>query len=78
MVWAIFKISYDPITNQAEGGICGSAFFVKKRIFISAHHCFNDSVFIPNKGYPKVKVFLVNDKGYIIDNIKIRKLVSCL
>lgn len=75
MTWAILKISYDPITNTAEGGICGSAFFLKEKIFISAHHCFNDSVFIPNKNFPKVKAFLVNNKGHIINDIRIKKIV---
>ncbi|TSA32807.1 MAG: serine protease [Porphyromonadaceae bacterium] len=75
MTWAIFKISYDPNTNMAEGGICGSAFFFKEQFFISAYHCFNDSVFTPNKNFPKVKVFLVNNRGDIIDDIRIKKLV---
>lgn len=75
MTWAIFKISYDPNTNTAVGGICGSAFFLEEQIFISAYHCFNHSVFIPNKNFPKVKVFLVNNRGYIIDDIRIKKLV---
>ena len=75
LVWAIFKISYDPFTGQAAGCVCGSVFFVKKQVFISANHCFNDTVFIPNNGYPKVKVFLVNDRGYIINNVRIKKLV---
>jgi len=76
VIWAIFKISYDPINNRpAEGGICGTAFFVKDRIFVSANHCFNKKSFEPNAGYPKVKTFLVNENGCIIDNLKIRKLI---
>jgi len=75
MVWAILKISYNPLTNKAEGGICGSAFFITRRNFISAHHCFNEMTFRPNEGFPKVKVFLANDRGKIIQGIQIKRLV---
>lgn len=74
IAWSIVKISYNPLTKKAEGGICGSAFFVKDKVFLSANHCFNDSVFIPNRGYPSVKVFLSNSNGYIIENISIKEL----
>ncbi|OGS23331.1 MAG: hypothetical protein A2252_09625 [Elusimicrobia bacterium RIFOXYA2_FULL_39_19] len=74
-VWAIIKVSHNPGTNQAAGGICGTAFFVSKNQFISAHHCFNSPVFIPNHGFSKVKVFLTNESGRIIENIAIDKLV---
>ncbi|OGS23227.1 MAG: hypothetical protein A2252_09080 [Elusimicrobia bacterium RIFOXYA2_FULL_39_19] len=73
--WAIIKVSYNPGTNQAAGGICGTAFFVSKNTFISAHHCFNSPVFIPNPGFSKVKVFLTNESGRIIENIAIDRLV---
>lgn len=75
MIWAIFKISYDPISNKAEGGISGTAFFVTKQDFISANHCFNDSTFMPNKGYSKVKVILVNQEGQVIEDIRIKKII---
>lgn len=74
-VWAIIKISYNSGSNQGEGGICGTAFFVKKNIFISAHHCFNNAVFVPNTGYSQVKVCLANESGRLIENIAIDKLV---
>ena len=73
-IWAIFKISYDPQNRGAEGGICGSCFFYAKNKFITAHHCFNKNVFIPNKGYPKVKIFLANNDGDIINNPEIFEL----
>ena len=73
--WAIIKISYNPGTEQAVGGICGTVFFVNQKQFISAHHCFNNSVFPPNPGYSKVKVFLANESGRIIENISLEKSV---
>ena len=73
--WAIIKVSYNPHTNQAVGGICGTAFFVSKNTFISAHHCFSNITFIPNQGFSKVKVLLANESGRIIENILIDKLV---
>ena len=72
-IFAILKVSYDPLTQQAEGGICGTCFFYSPFNFITAYHCFNSNIFIPNKGYKKVKVFLVNKNGEIIYNPEIYK-----
>lgn len=73
-IFAIIKISYNPHNGQAEGGICGSCFFVTRNKFVTAHHCFNQEVFQPNKGYKKVKVFLSGCGGSIIENPKIHLL----
>lgn len=73
-VFAIIKVSYNPSTNEKVGGICGTCFFVNKEEFITAHHCFNNTIFEPNIGYPKVDVFLSNGAGQVIHNPKIKKL----
>lgn len=65
--WSIIKISYNPSNGHAVGGICGTAFFIRKHLFISAHHCLNNSVFIPNTGFSKVKVFLADESGRMLD-----------
>lgn len=74
ITFVIFKISYNPATQQAEGGVCGSCFFINEKEFITAHHCFNDNVLKPNDGYQKVLVLLINSKGYKIYNPEIKKL----
>lgn len=71
--WALVKISYDPNSMRMEGGVCGTVFFVNKRTFVTAHHC--SQVFDPNQGYPKVKVFLIDQKGNIIHDIQITQHV---
>lgn len=69
-VWSIVKLSYDPATSKVEGGICGTVFFVKETIFITAHHGneANSAMLRPNVGYPNVRVFLANYKGDTIDD----------
>jgi hypothetical protein len=81
-VWAIVKLSYDPATLKAEGGSCGTVFFVNETTFITAHHVTtypwnapNLTVFTPNAGYPNVRVFLANSKGDTIDDFWIVKRV---
>lgn len=73
-VFAIFKISYNSLGNQAEGGVCGSCFFINQTEFITAHHVLNNKTYTPNSGYENVKVFLVNSLGEIIYNPRIKKL----
>lgn len=72
-IFAIIKISYDS-NNQAIGGVCGTCFFINENNFITAKHCFNETIFSPNGGYLFCKVFLLNTKGKIIENPQIKKL----
>jgi len=77
-VWAIVKISYDPTTLKAEGGSCGTAFFISHTTFLTAHHLIEtntSSMFRPNGGYPNVRIFLANSHGDIIDDFSIVKRV---
>jgi hypothetical protein len=76
-VWAIVKISYDPATLKAEGGSCGSAFFVDETTFVTTHHGaeMDSGVLKPNSGYPNVRVILVNSEGDTIDDFWITKRV---
>lgn len=76
-VWAIVKVSYDPATLKAEGGSCGSVFFVDETTFVTAHHGaeVDSGVLRPNPGYPNVRVFLANSRGDIIDDFWITKRV---
>lgn len=68
-VWAIVKISYDPATLKAKGGTCGTVFFVNETNFVTAHPTEIDSgLFVPNKGYPNVRVFLANAQGDTIED----------
>jgi hypothetical protein len=73
--WAIVKISYDPATKKAEGGSCGTAFFINETTFVTAHHGneVNSAMLKPNAGYPNVRVFLANTQGDIIDDFLIVK-----
>lgn len=64
-IFAIFKVSYNPSTPEAVGGVCGTCFFINSCEFLTAHHCFNDASFRPNSGYEKVVVLLVNAGGEI-------------
>ena len=73
-VWAIVKISYDPATKKAEGGTCGTAFFINDTVFLTAHHFIEtktSNLFTPNSGYSKVRIFLANSRGDIIDDFRI-------
>jgi len=70
-VWAIVKVSYDPTTRKAEGGSCGTVFFVNETTFATAHHVANQATFSPNAGYPNVRVFLANSRGDTIDDFRI-------
>lgn len=72
-IFAIIKISYSSGSIAIVGGICGTCFFVGKNKFITAEHCFNESIFIPHSGLKFCKVFLVNKTGKIINNPKIFK-----
>ena len=77
-VWAIVKMSYDPATLKAEGGSCGTAFFISHTTFLTAHHLIEtntSSLFRPNAGYPNVRIFLANSHGDIIDDFSIVKRV---
>lgn len=76
-VWAIVKVSYDPTTLKAEGGSCGTVFFVSETIFVTAHHGneANSARLRPNVGYPNVRVFLANSQGDTIDDFWIVKRV---
>lgn len=73
-VFAIFKVSYNPITNQKVGGVCGTCFFINEKDFITAHHCFNGNLFNPNVGFPKVEIFLSHSNGQMIYNPEIKGL----
>lgn len=70
-VWAIVKVSYDPKAGKAEGGSCGTVFFVNDTTFVTAHHLANSALFRPNAGYPYVRVFLANSRGDTIDDFRI-------
>ncbi len=76
-VWTIVKLSYDPVTRKAEGGSCGSVFFVSETTFVTAHHGneLNSTILKPNAGYSRVRVFLANTKGDTIDDFWITKRV---
>jgi hypothetical protein len=76
-VWAIVKVSYDPITLKAEGGSCGTVFFVTETTFITAHHGneANSGMLRPNAGYPNVRVFLANSQGDTIEDFWIVKRI---
>jgi hypothetical protein len=76
-VWAIVKVSYDPATLKAEGGSCGTVFFVDQTTFVTTHHGaeVDAGVLRPNPGYPDVRVFLANSRGDMIDDFWITKRV---
>lgn len=73
--WAIIKISYNPKTQEAVGGITGTAFFLNSTTFVSSYHRLNDDLFKPNKGFSKVKVLLANETGTITEKVKIKQTI---
>ena len=73
-VWAIVKISYDPATMKAEGGACGTAFFINDTTFLTAHHLITtktSDLFTPNIGYPRARLLLANSQGDMIESFQI-------
>ena len=73
-IFAIFKISYNVSSDKAEGGVCGSCFFLNQTEFITAHHVLNKETYIANSGYENVKVFLVNSLGNVIYNPEVKRV----
>lgn len=68
MPFALIKLSYNEIgDSNIEGGICGTGFFVDNKIFITAHHIFNNKSKIPNVGFRNCQYWLVSKTGEIIE-----------
>lgn len=68
MSFALIKLSYNEIgDNNVEGGICGAGFFIDNKIFITAHHVFNNKAKIPNDGFKNCQYWLVSKIGEIIE-----------
>ena len=72
MSFALIKLSYNEIgDNNIEGGICGTGFFINNKIFITAHHIFNNKAKIPNDGFVNCQYWLVSKIGEIIEVIDV-------
>ena len=68
--FAIIKLSYNKIgDNDIEGGICGTGFFIDEKTFLTAHHVFNSSQNIPNKGYTNCQFWLASRTGEVFEII---------
>ena len=68
MSYAILKLSYNAIgDSQLEGGICGTGFFINKRIFLTAHHVLNSNSKKPNNGFKYCQFWLVSRNNQIIE-----------
>lgn len=67
MTGLIVKASYKEIgSSDVIGGICGSFFFVKNNIAVTAQHVLNKETFKPNVGYTFCKVWLLCEPNIFI------------
>ncbi|PJE81896.1 Fe-S cluster assembly ATPase SufC [Candidatus Pacearchaeota archaeon CG10_big_fil_rev_8_21_14_0_10_32_42] len=66
-VWLILRPHYSHLGVLEKVGICGSGFFVKENLFVSAHHNLNESSFTPNERYSNKTIFLLNTDGKKIE-----------
>jgi len=75
-IWIVARPHYSPTNTLETMGICGSGFFIRNNIFITAYHILNESSFLPNAQYFNTKIFLLNPEGnkIEIDRNKILKM----
>lgn len=69
MSYAIFKASWNPALSQnVQGGICGTAFFIDQQTALTAHHVLNSATFrIPTIGFSDCRYWLLNRNGTIVE-----------
>jgi hypothetical protein len=59
-VFAIFKLSYNnPGESNVVGGLCGTAFLISNKTFLTANHILNNNTMIPNSGYKYCQFWLL-------------------
>lgn len=66
-IWLIVRPHFLPTNDLKMVGICGTGFFIRKNIFITAYHVLNESSFLPNSQYFNNKIFLINSDGKKIE-----------
>lgn len=68
MTGLILKLSYNRIGEETiEGGICGSFFFIRPNLAVTAHHVLNTNTFSPNIGFSKCQVWLIVQPDIVIE-----------
>ena len=71
MTYAILKLSNDKIGGTSlTGGICGSAFFIKENLALTANHVINTQTIGPNTGYKLYQYWLLGKDGSVIEFAK--------
>ena len=68
MTGLILKLSYNHIgESPLTGGICGSFFFVKSNLTITANHVLNKKDFKPNSGFQFCQFWLIVQPDVIVE-----------
>lgn len=68
MTGLILKLSYNQVgETPVTGGICGSFFFVKPNMAVTANHVLNRTNFKPNDGFEKCQFWLIIQPDIIIE-----------
>jgi len=76
MTGLILKLSFNNIgENTVEGGICGSFFFIKPDLVVTAQHVLNTNTFIPNSGFNNCQVWLIIEPDIIIE-LKLKQIIE--
>ncbi len=68
MTGIVLKLSYNNIgETPLTGGICGSFFFVRPDLTVTANHVLNKINFKPNEGFSKCQFWLIAQPDIVIE-----------
>lgn len=68
MTGLVLKLSFNKIGDTTlEGGICGSFFFVRPNLAVTAQHVLNSNTFNPNPGFKNCQVWLIVEPNIVIE-----------
>lgn len=59
--FALFSVSYNETGSEAQGGVCGTVFFISENQAVTAYHVINSDSFKPNPGFQKKRLWLVHE-----------------
>jgi hypothetical protein len=59
--FALFSVSYNSSGSEAQGGVCGTVFFISENQAVTAYHVINAESFKPNPGFQKKRLWLVHE-----------------
>jgi hypothetical protein len=76
MTGLVLKLSFNKIGDKTlEGGICGSFFFVRPNLAVTAQHVLNSNTFNPNPGFNNCQVWLIVEPNIVIE-LKLVNLIE--